>query len=336
MRLLICTQKVDKNDPILGFFHGWIIEFSKHMESVIVVCLQKGECDLPSNVRVLSLGKENKSSRFRYLWNFYSYIWAERKKYDKVFVHMNPIYVILGWKMWWFLGKKISLWYTHKNVDLKLWIAEKFVTRVFTASPESFRLKSRKVHVVGHGIDTDIFTPAKIPVTDIVVVSVSRISETKNQMLMVKAFELLKNNGSKAKLIISGGPVTPADRAYDEEVRVYIKEHNLSRLVECAGPVIPSLIPDTYRAGNIFLNLSSTGSLDKAVLEAMSCGLYVLTSNDAFKAMIAPEHMTSASVPEMTERIMSVGIPAIDADARAYVVQHHSLGRLITNLSNMI
>ena len=27
MKLLVITQKVDKNDAILGFFHRWLIEF---------------------------------------------------------------------------------------------------------------------------------------------------------------------------------------------------------------------------------------------------------------------------------------------------------------------
>lgn len=35
MRLLIITQKVDENDAILGFFHGWIAEFAKHCEQLI-------------------------------------------------------------------------------------------------------------------------------------------------------------------------------------------------------------------------------------------------------------------------------------------------------------
>ena len=57
MRLLILTQKVDINDDILGFFHRWIEEFAKRCEKVIVICLQEGRHDLPSNVKVLSLGK---------------------------------------------------------------------------------------------------------------------------------------------------------------------------------------------------------------------------------------------------------------------------------------
>jgi hypothetical protein len=58
MKLLIITQKVDINDPILGFFHRWIEEFAKHCEKITVICLYKGTYNLPNNVKVLSLGKE--------------------------------------------------------------------------------------------------------------------------------------------------------------------------------------------------------------------------------------------------------------------------------------
>ena len=105
MRLLIITQKVNKNDPILGFFHRWIEEFAKRFEKLTVICLEKGEYSLPENVRVLSLGKEEGRSKAEYLSRFYRYIWEERNNYDAVFVHMNQEYVLLGWKFW-----KLWLW----------------------------------------------------------------------------------------------------------------------------------------------------------------------------------------------------------------------------------
>jgi len=58
MKLLIVTQKVDIQDDNLGFFHRWIEGFAEHYESIVVICLQKREFNLPANVRVLSLGKE--------------------------------------------------------------------------------------------------------------------------------------------------------------------------------------------------------------------------------------------------------------------------------------
>jgi len=58
MKLLIITQAVDTTDSNLGFFHGWIEEFARHCSKVTVICLREGKHSLPTNVRVLSLGKE--------------------------------------------------------------------------------------------------------------------------------------------------------------------------------------------------------------------------------------------------------------------------------------
>ena len=96
MKLLIITQVIDKNHPVLGFFHRWVEEFAVHCEHVHVICLQKGVFDLPVNVTVHSLGKEDGVSRATYLLRFYKNIWQLRHEYDSVFVHMNQLYVLLG------------------------------------------------------------------------------------------------------------------------------------------------------------------------------------------------------------------------------------------------
>ena len=174
MRLLIVTQKVDREDDLLGFFHQWIIEFAKHCESVTVICLEEGSHRLPSNVRVFSLGKERcgrgQSStvlggglasivlrRARYLFNFYRYIWRERGNYDTVFVHMNTEYMVLAGWLWRLLGKRVALWHVHFEVNLRLWIAEKCAHVIFTTTPDGCRLKSKKVRPIGHGIDVARF-----------------------------------------------------------------------------------------------------------------------------------------------------------------------------------
>ena len=109
MKLIIFTQKVDQNDTVFSFFHSWIIEFATHSESVIVVCLYEGVHDLPSNVRVYSLGKEKGVSRWTYILRFYTYIVSFRREYDAVFVHQNQEYVLLGAFIWKLLRKQIYL-----------------------------------------------------------------------------------------------------------------------------------------------------------------------------------------------------------------------------------
>src|SRR3989344_7648100 len=130
MKLLIITQKIDKNDDLLGIYHKWVKKIAAKCESVRVICLYKGEYDLPDNVKVFSLGKEKKKSNFLYVVNFYKYIWKMRKQYDVVFVHMNPEYAILGglfWKIW---GKKVVLWYAHYLSNLKLKLAIVFADKI--------------------------------------------------------------------------------------------------------------------------------------------------------------------------------------------------------------
>src|SRR3989344_2157532 len=95
-RLLIITQIIDVEDPVLGFFHDWVVEFSKHFQSIIAIALKTAKANLPENVKVLSLGKEKGKSRIKCIFNFLRYIVRNRRDYDAVFVHMNQEYILLG------------------------------------------------------------------------------------------------------------------------------------------------------------------------------------------------------------------------------------------------
>jgi len=95
MKLLILTQKMDRDDPVLGFFHRWCGKIATRVSRLHIICLQQGCVELPAQVTVRSLGKERRTSRRAYLFSFYRLIWSLRAEYDVVFVHMNPIYILL-------------------------------------------------------------------------------------------------------------------------------------------------------------------------------------------------------------------------------------------------
>lgn len=158
MKILLITEKVDKNDEIFGYFHGRILDFLPYCEKLTILCLEENQHNLLQNVKILSLGKEKKQSRIRYVWNFYRFIWSERKNYDTVFVHMAPIWIVMGGLIWRLLCKKIVLWYSHKFVDWKLRVAEFFATLILTPSENSFRVKSKKVHVAHDALDLEAFS----------------------------------------------------------------------------------------------------------------------------------------------------------------------------------
>ncbi|MDE2079440.1 MAG: glycosyltransferase, partial [Patescibacteria group bacterium] len=271
----------------------WLQEFAKHFERVEVICLSKGKYDLPANVRVHSLGKERGAAcRAAYAFRFLSLVWRLRNEYDAAFVHMNPEYLVLAGWFWKLLGKKTALWYTHKSVDLKLHIAVFWADTVFTASKESFRLKTSKLRVMGHGIDTDFFSPDPSIQREGWLLSVGRLMRAKRHDLAIR--EAARSN--TALRIAGDGP----ERAHLEALA---KE--LGADVTFLGACSPEKLRDMYRRAARLIHRSETGSLDKVVLEAAACGLQVDSTDSAI-----------AQLPLSSE----------------YVRAHHSLVPLISRL----
>lgn len=296
MRLLIITQKVSKNDPILGFFTGWVREFSKNCEQVTVICLEKGDYDLPENVKVLSLGKEETWCRIKWVYRFYKYIWQERKNYDNVFVHMNQIYVILGGIFWRAWGKKVGLWYAHGSVPFSLRLTEKLTNYFFTSTESGFRLKSEKKRVLGQGINTDFFKPNPHPRPfleeeqsdgkgaggDVFrIISVGRISPVKDYETTIEAIEILHKKGLRIKLNIIGGAGLRSQEVYLKKLKQIVVNKGLNDIIEFSGPVANHDILSFLQESDMYINTSHTGSLDKTILEAMAVGLSSLTCNEA-------------------------------------------------------
>ena len=124
--------------------------------------------------------RDRSGSKIKYLGNFFRLVWKLRHRYDNVFVHMNPIYVVLAGWYWRFSGKTIGLWYTHGTISYSLRLATWFTNYIFSASRDSFPLRGRlvdkKVIVNGHGIDTDLFSANEGAVKDIDLLTVGRLS----------------------------------------------------------------------------------------------------------------------------------------------------------------
>lgn len=293
MKLLICTQIVDQSDSDLGFFHRWIEEFAKHAEQITVVCLKKGVYALPPNVRVLSLGKEEGTSKLTRIVRFYKYMCGYRKDYDAVFVHMNPEYVVLGGLLWRLWHKKVVLWYTHKSVDLKLRVATLFANSAATASKESFRLASSKVRVMGHGIDTDFFTPDATVMRGDWWLSVGRLSKSKRHDVVIR--EALAA-GKELRIAGEG-----SEREHLEELA-----RKIGASVTFLGGLNQTQLRGEYRRAALLIHTSETGSLDKVVLEALACGLPVRTHNAALKTL--------------------------EGEGPAYVRENHSLKKLVPRI----
>jgi glycosyltransferase involved in cell wall biosynthesis len=345
MKILICTQAVDKTDSNLGFFHRWIEEFAAHCEQVTVICLRRGEYSFPSNVRVLSLGKEENSSKIARVIKFYSYIFETRRNYDAIFLHMNAEYAVLGgwlWKRW---GKKVSLWYAHKSVTAILQFGMRFIDIVFTVAPDSFKLASEKVRAVGHGIDTELFKPdIREPSLETRIITTGRVAASKHIVEMLNVLDVLHARGTLFNFTVVGEPITPEEEKYAAQVRAEIAKRPYHAKVYMRGAILHDNLPAVLNLQDIFLNFATTGNMDKAGLEALSTGVPVVSINENFKQLLQPFDLFVPSThPAIIAEAMQKFIgksdrekSAIAATLRNKVVAEHSLEKLIPKILSQL
>lgn len=347
MKLLIVTQKIDINDDILGFMHGWVAEFARHCEKITVIALGAGEHRLPGNVKVLSLGKEGRqasrfSAKIAYAVNFYRHIWRERRYYDSVLVHMNQEYAILGGPLWRLLGKRTGLWRNHPFGGWPVGIAALFANDIFCTSRFAFVMKYKKTKLMPVGVDTDFFKPdPEVVRAPSSILFFSRISPIKKPDILIDALKLLNKEGFdfSARII---GDAPERDKEYLAELRRKTEESGLAGKIEFKKGVPFRESPAVYNQNEIFVNLTPAGSLDKVILEAMACQTQVLMANESLAGELPASLFFDGTAGDLAGKLRSR--LALDeetkrretATLRDYVVKRHSLAVLADKLVDFL
>ena len=330
MKLLIVTQKLDRTDPILGFFHGWIDAFAQHCETLTVITQLVGTARASSNTEFISLYKESKGkiSQIIYFWNL---IWNKRSQYDAVLVHMTPIWIVLGAPVWMLLGKRMYLWYEARGARWPLRVALKVVQKVFSASEHGMPIASAKSVIVGHGIDTNHFAPGSAERDERTIVTVGRITRAKHMEQIINAFASLNDT---YRLVVAGCAITYADKTLEHELDDVIHTKNLHKRVSMQPLTHEALLP-ILQTATLFVHASDT-SLDKAVLEAMSTGCPVVSCAESFHDMLPRE--CKATRENFAQQIqLMLNVPpqerkVIGENLRKTIQNEHSLTNLIQRL----
>ena len=346
MKLLILTQKVDKEDPILGFFHGWIIELSKRFEDISVICLEKGKFDLPKNVKVFSLGKEFGGSKIKYVKNFFSLILGLREEYNSVFVHMNQEYVLLGGFFWRIMHKKIFLWRNHPNGNFLTRIAILLSNKVFYTSKFAFVAKYKKTEIMPVGIDTSIFnTELRIKNYELCkrkILFLGRMSPIKKPDLLIEALDILNKRETNFLCDFYGDPLLK-DRPYYNSLKKRVGKLKLEERVNFY-PAVPNYkTPEIYREHEIFVNLTPSGSFDKTILEAAACGCLPVVANHSLSGEVDGRLIMGRLEPEKIAEKIEFWLSAKEDEKivileklQNYVLKNHSLDALMDEICSEI
>jgi glycosyltransferase involved in cell wall biosynthesis len=290
MKLLVTTQIVDQSDPVLGFFHEWLLALAPSYESIEVICLKEGVHTLPAHVRIHSLGKERGGGKFVYALRFLSILRTLRGSYDAVLVHMNTEYVLLGAPLF---GKKTYLWYNHPKGGVRLTLATLLSERVFHTSPFAASAGTKKSVRMPAGIDTSVFLASTSSRTPHSMYLQGRVAPSKRVNTACEALALLRGRGVQATLTVVG----PEDKEYVST----LKERYTSLIQEGAitflGPKKHHETPALYGTHAVAINLAASGHYDKTVLEALSTETPVIVASRAFGNLI-PTEWTGKETPE--------------------------------------
>ncbi len=334
LSLLFITQKMHTQD---AFVELWVRAFERKGYTVQVLCLENSRMSLRdmqhtsrSDVRqVFSMGKERRFGKIRQILSFYKYIFS--LQYDRVFIHMSPVWYTLGFWWWLLKGIPVYLWYTHYKMQLGVFLFGLFGKRFFCATAQSLPQYegSPKKIVTGHGIDLD-FWKKRPSVTgnphELLVVH--RLSRSKRVEISLRALKLLPEIYT---MVIYG---IAAEPDYVAELRQLVSSLGLESRVTFHGTVPMEQLKEIYPQHRFILNMASE-TIDKTMLEAMTCGCYPVTTKknaEAIGLLSAPDEDTPEAVAAFIQHFQGTNADEL----YRIVAECHSLEGMIAKMDEFI
>ncbi|NDJ61222.1 MAG: glycosyltransferase family 4 protein [Chloroflexi bacterium] len=346
--LLLFNLATDADDPILGFTSEWINRLADHYTRIDVITMRAGRLAVAPNVCVASVGKERGLSEAARALNFYRLLSARlrSRRYVACFAHMMPLFAVLGAPLLQAARVPITLWYTHRQITPLLRGALAVSRRVVTAVPDSFPIPSAKTRPLGHGIDTDYFSPADPAEASgglHNIVQVARLMPIKHQATLLRAVAALPD----ARAVFVGDVLSDQPDTYRRELEMLAADLGIAERVVFAGQQPRAGVLGWYRRAAVAVNLSPPGLFDKAALEGMAAGVPTVVSNPAFDPLLGDhvDQLRSAGPDDhdgLSQRLRDLlDLPpedraALATDLRARVIAQHSLDRLIPRLVGVL
>ena len=347
MNLLLLNLGMDVSHTALGFTTSWANSLARRCDHVDVITMFTGDVEVEPNVTVRSLGKELGHSEPRRLLEFYRHLGSilRERPIDVCFAHMAPLFAVLFAPVGKARGIPLMLWYAHGAVSRTMRTAHFLCDRAVTSTPGAFNIPSDKLYRLGQGIDTSTFAPPGQERDGYArtAISIGRLSQVKRIDEMLEAVALVRHeHGKDLRLELTGGPLTPLDEDYIEALHRQAESLQIADSVDFAGPVPFHEIPSRYHHGALFLNLSESTALDKAVLEGMASGCVPISPNESFQ-QVAAAHGLDWLVPDpgpagmarTIDRVLEQPPPeraALAERLRAIVESEHSLDALTDKL----
>lgn len=153
------------------------------------------------------------------------------------------------------------------------------------------------------GPNTELRVPPRQigPDDTITIVVISRLFYNKGTDLLIAAIPRILASHPNVRFIIAGsGP-----KAIDLEQM--LEKNVLQDKVEMLGAVRHEEVRDVMVRGHIYLHPSLTEAFGTVIVEAASCGLYVVCTRVGGIPEVLPQHMTTFAKPEEDDLVLATG-----------------------------
>lgn len=343
LRIVMICQAVDRDDPVLATAVRWLEALGSRssVERVTALALRAGRHDLPAErTEVRSFGR---GSRPATLAAFYRELArAMRPRPDLFFIYQGGAYPLLLLPIRLAGRIPVVQWKAHPVIDRAMAFYARYCDDlIFTSSPAAFPLDIDKVKVVGNGVDTRQFAIGDLD-RDRDLVALGRVMPSKRIGQMARAVAHANRVYGTAYRLDFYGPVLDGSEDYAAGVEGLIAELGAGEWVRLRGPVVHEQLPALLNRYRASLNLSDT-ALDRAALEAMACGVPVLSSNVVFREAIPAELRETLTVDHRSTEAQAAAIHALlsrperelaelGRRVREFVVAEHSVERLFDRI----
>lgn len=190
-----------------------------------------------------------------YKSNFYEAFATRFAKVNYIYTKKNN-----AWSRRWWLKTLLSTHISYNNPEMK--------DRFFN----SFLIRG-KITFIPHGVDTEVFQQSdKAPAEYFNIGCIGNIGVNKNQLFIVKALKKLPEN---MILHLYG----KEDKEYRQRLNQYIELNTLNHRVVFHGFIANESIPNVLKNLDLFVLASFQEGLPVSILEALACGVPVLSSD---------------------------------------------------------
>ncbi len=230
-----------------------------------------------------------------------------------------------SWSKRWQLKSLLSNHIAYDNPEMKNRFFNSLVFR-------------NKISFIPHGVDIEFFKPmGKLPHQNFNIGCIGNINANKNQMAIVKTLKKLPEN---IILHLYGNE----DEKYIQVLNNYIKNNGLENRVHFQGFIENKNIPNVLRGLDLFILSSIQEGLPVSILEAMACGVPVLSSDSGGGAryLLNAENIFDLKHPdELIQKIMDIyKIPELDKNKLnkigiQNIAENHTLQQEVDNYAKL-